>query len=45
MNVGVASEFSVGNFQTSGEKLCAADVAFNVLGIDYLSSNNATVAA
>jgi predicted aspartyl protease len=43
MSSGVATEFSVGNFQTSREKLCAADVTVNVLGIDYLSSNNAII--
>ena len=41
--IGVATQFSVGNFQTSGERLSASDVAFNVLGIDYLSSNNAII--
>ena len=43
ISIGVASKFSVGNFQTSGERLSASEVAFNVLGIDYLSSNNAII--
>jgi hypothetical protein len=43
ISIGVATEFSVGNFRTSGDRLSAMDVAFNVLGIDYLSSNNAII--
>jgi hypothetical protein len=43
LNSGVAREFSVGTFQTKGEKLFVTDVAFNVLGIDFLSANDAII--
>lgn len=43
ISTGVATEFSVGNFHTSREGLSATDVTLNVLGIDYLSSNNAVI--
>jgi hypothetical protein len=39
----VVKDFSVGNFQTQTAKISVTDVSFNVLGIDYLSSNEAII--
>jgi len=43
ISTGVAAEFSVGAFRTFRERLSVTDVTLNVLGIDYLSSNNAII--
>jgi predicted aspartyl protease len=43
LSSGVAREFSIGTFQTNGEKLSAATVWYNVLGVDYLVANDAII--
>jgi predicted aspartyl protease len=43
VSVGVANEFSVGGFEVQRVKVSVTDVSFNVLGIDFLSSQDAII--